>query len=564
MRGKFSFLGDIVAEVARIIGGAGTGKTTELLRIMDLVLERGICDPYSIGFVSFTRAARSEAASRAASAYGLKPSDLEQNGWFRTLHSICYRQLNIGKELLTGNAESKKWIEEAIEEPVSGAPGGEEDTDLSDSHGGKATLADHALALWDLSRSTLQPIDAIWDAFSRGNVGTPNIEHCKAVIERYEQMKRLDGRCDFTDLLGRFAGIRFGIETHERVIPEGEVPEMPAIILDEQQDTSALLDAVCRRLVEPARFAYMALDPFQSIYSFVGSNASLAMAWEIQEGKQRILQQSYRCPARVMTLGEQTLSLCSDYWDRKIAPRPEEGTVDHQCWNSYWDRELNPHESWLLLARTNFQARRIAARLNEQGIPWVPTRGNGGWKDCARLRAICALDAISQGFSILALQWRDVTKTLPSRVGETEFLTRGTKTQWAAKETDWEHIRDLGNIGEWGASPSLVEYLRNGRWKNLIKGATEFCAAAQRWGYVAALESKVRVGTIHSAKGAEADNVILLTTTSSRVEGIRETQAARDEEQRVAYVGVTRARQRLVILDERTNFRMGIPSGEVA
>ena len=42
--------------IARLIGGAGTGKTTELMRILDGVLQQGI-DPLQVGFVSFTKAA---------------------------------------------------------------------------------------------------------------------------------------------------------------------------------------------------------------------------------------------------------------------------------------------------------------------------------------------------------------------------------------------------------------------------------------------------------------------------------------------------------------------------
>lgn len=43
-----------------LIGSAGSGKTTELLRLMEEVCTRGDYGPNQIGFVSFTRAARAE------------------------------------------------------------------------------------------------------------------------------------------------------------------------------------------------------------------------------------------------------------------------------------------------------------------------------------------------------------------------------------------------------------------------------------------------------------------------------------------------------------------------
>lgn len=547
-----------MVQVARIIGGAGTGKTTELLRLMEILIREKGVDPFQIGFVSFTRAARHEAAVRAADAFNLKPEDLERSGWFRTLHSICYRQLGIGKELLTGNAESRKWLSSNLGEEVSGGFVSEDDTDLSDGAGEDATEADVALSIWEKARNTLASVDFIWREYIRTGIGVPTQPRCTEIIERYEQVKRIDHRCDFTDLLGRFAGIRFGIDHHDSTSPEGELPSAETWFLDEQQDTSALLDAVCRRLVEPARFAYLCLDPFQAIYGFAGSDARHAMSWEIQAGKERILPKSYRCPSEILSLGEKTLQQCSDYWDRGIEPREAGGSVEAREFGSWWENGIDPRESWLLIARTNFQAKRLAKRLQSEGIPWVPTRGNGGWKSCARTKAINALHALATGGAVTALEWRDVLKTLPSRVGDKEFLNRGIKSQWSKREADWSELIDLEHAGDWGASNSLIEHLGNGRWKNLIKDADIFVSALDRWGFEAVEAPKISVGTIHSVKGAEADNVVLLTTTSQRVETARDTQAGFDEEQRIAYVGVTRARQRLMILDERTPFRLGV------
>ena len=106
--------------VAQIIGGAGTGKTEELLRLMELC-DR---DPMEIGLVSFTRNARRVAATRAAARFGVAAVDLEQHGWFRTLHSICHRQLGIApKQLIGATAADRRWLGSALAEPCSGASG---------------------------------------------------------------------------------------------------------------------------------------------------------------------------------------------------------------------------------------------------------------------------------------------------------------------------------------------------------------------------------------------------------------------------------------------------------
>ena len=70
----------------------------------------------------------------------------------------------------------------------------------------------------------------------------------------------------------------------------------------------------------------------------------------------------------------------------------------------------------------------------------------------------------------------------------------------------------------------------------------------------------MRVGTIHSVKGAEADNVALLTTTSNRVDAGNDDALQHDEECRIAYVGVTRTRRNLYVINEG---RPGTPRMEV-
>jgi superfamily I DNA/RNA helicase len=73
---------------------------------------------------------------------------------------------------------------------------------------------------------------------------------------------------------------------------------------------------------------------------------------------------------------------------------------------------------------------------------------------------------------------------------------------------------------------------------------------AAKWGPELASLPRIRVGTIHSVKGAEAENVALLTTTSKLVERGLEEPSQRDEEHRIAYVGVTRARRNLIVINE--------------
>ena len=91
-----------------INAGAGTGKTTTLLNLVDQFIKDGI-RPRQIGYFSFTKKAATEAADRAADKFGLdKENDLP---FFRTLHSYAFNQLGMTKEKMMGPEDYKEFGE---------------------------------------------------------------------------------------------------------------------------------------------------------------------------------------------------------------------------------------------------------------------------------------------------------------------------------------------------------------------------------------------------------------------------------------------------------------------
>jgi DNA helicase-2/ATP-dependent DNA helicase PcrA len=64
----------------------------------------------------------------------------------------------------------------------------------------------------------------------------------------------------------------------------------------------------------------------------------------------------------------------------------------------------------------------------------------------------------------------------------------------------------------------------------------------------------IRLSTIHASKGHEADRVILLTDMTQRVAETAEKYP--DDEIRVFYVGVTRAKHQLDIVEGHNGFNI--------
>lgn len=545
-------------QIARLIGGAGTGKTTELLKIMESALQ-SVKDPTLLGFASFTRAARAEAVSRASSSWGIDPEILSKKGWFRTVHSTVLRCLgDEASELIGDSKKDLEWLCKALGVTIS--------TDLDDQYGRQKYIGDPtvsaSLNCWSLARVTMTDLKEIVRRMRRVDDGVPEYAKVVSVVEKYEMSKRLDSRMDFDDSLMRFAGIKMtptgGVD---HVMPIGFLPEVHAWLFDEQQDASPLLDIVCKRLVSApsVKWCYVVGDPFQSIYGFAGSSSACFMAWKAD--KERIMPKSWRCPKPVLALGEQCLRrLSRGYFDRGIAAADHEGEV---CESTIEDAVTmaKPDEDWLFIARTNFQATRLAAALHSFGRPmrWV-NQPDGLSNRAIGLRGLYALE---HGEVITGIQWKNAIELLPVQDEDgNKFLIRGQKSRWRNEPglvDHWDRIW-IDELAEVGATEHLVTAIKEKKWGRLVDKGNEWRRMAEKWGPELASQPRIRVGTIHSVKGAEADNVALLTTTSKKVADGTEEQAQRDEEHRVAYVGVTRARRRLVVVNEG---RSGTPRMEI-
>ena len=146
-------------------------------------------------------------------------------------------------------------------------------------------------------------------------------------------------------------------------------------------------------------------------------------------------------------------------------------------------------------------------------------------------------------------------KHCPSRTEGNNLLENGTKTRWKKYDGPVTDLNNLEGMAAWGATEQFIAAVKKCQWRSWIKQADEYVEAVTQWG----MGIVVIVSTIHGAKGAEADNVVILPTTSQQVAASQDTQAGADEEARIAYVAVTRAKKRLIIAREpRVQHQMGV------
>lgn len=541
------------AQVAKLIGGAGTGKTREMMARIESAKERLGGSPFAIGFSSFTKGARAEAVSRAADAWNVPEELLTKQGWFRTVHSIAYTQLGIESgQMVTDSKESISWIANALGVPIGAVADDEANT--TRYVGDKVAAA--ALNCWQLSRARMEPLKDVVRLLTSITGDVLPWAAVKQYVDRFEKAKADDDRVDFSDLLARFAGVRFSTEGVEVIEPEGAVPEeVKAWVFDEQQDASALVHRCCERLAagENVKWVYLSGDPMQAIFGFGGSDSRHFMGWQAE--KTRIMDRTWRCPAPVLKLGESCLRrMRQGYFDRNISPAEHDGEVVAGGHPGACVRMIDPNEQTLIIARCNYQLDDYIAQLRKAGLPFLRLKAKAG---SSAMTACKALWQIEHGEPVSGDEMAAAIGKLPA----TGNMVRGTKAAWQQREmvSRWDVVFP-DQLPEIGLKPALIDRIRAGGWSDLVPGGKHWRKSAELYGAEKATDPTIRIGTIHSSKGMEADCVVMSTETTQKIEESQSRSTERhDEERRVEYVGITRARRRLILgRNPESQFRMRV------
>ncbi len=545
-------------KTAKLIGAAGVGKTTEILRIMTLALgsHEVAGDPTRLGFTTLTRIGRAEAATRAARDWGVPVGYLEKEGYFRTTHSIAFRAVGASSDEIIGGGDhdEQAWFEKRLGAKVATTF---DDDGIVEFEGDRDCQA--ALMAWHLARARLQPLNVVIQYLYATGAYLPPPGEVLGIVQRYEDAKQRDRRIDFDDLLGRFAGIRFSVAGPEQCEPDGAVPdEVVGWFFDEAQDSSALLVAAQKRLLTGAsvQWCWISADPLQAVHTWNGADPSLFLNWPAD--KERQLSQSYRCPEPIVKLGERCLRrLGNAYFDRKVMPAAHAGEV---C--SMYDVEdaidaVSPSTSTLVLARTNKHVRRIEAMLAERDVPFDGIKPDA--EPNSKKQARAALFRLSQGEKVSTVDIGPILHLFNYKAGDTRLLADGCRDAWKKRhpKPDSVRLQDLGGIG---ATDDLIAAIASGKWTRFDPPGQDFVRVAEKWGAENVLRPKVKVGTIHASKGTEADHVVFCAGSSRPIyEQKDESKDRYHEECRLEYTAVTRARYRLTIApDLRSKFQMDI------
>ena len=415
---------------------------------------------------------------------------------FRTLHSLAFNQLGIKKAQVMQD-EHYEDIGRKLGIEVTVYSNGEEKTGFVDSDSEYFNIINAAR----IKNVSIED-EYNTDMYSE-DIDKHQLQILKDEVDNYKQAY---GLVDFTDMIEKFNVSKL-------------CPKYDVVFVDEAQDLSPIQWKMYDILKKNSKYVILAGDDDQAIYGWAGADVK---RFQDEKAKDIILPQSYRVPRQVQHIADQILNRIPD--DRRIkkqwAPRPESGTTNHIT--SIEDAPLH-NGDWLILARTNDKLLKLKPILKDMAI-YFEIKGRKSYK--TRLyTAINNYTRWTNGDKLSLLECKDLLEFLEEEEIPTE-----------------ERMYDLF---EWG-------YSRTEQWHEVFKTDPEeslYIREMLRLKEKLSKPARVKLSTIHAAKGGEANNVLLILDNTKKIrDSIERNEDKHDEEQRVWYVGVTRTKQNLYIL----------------
>jgi DNA helicase-2/ATP-dependent DNA helicase PcrA len=572
-----------MTEVIRLFGGPGSGKTTALLdRVEALLEEETDVEVRDILVVSYTRAAAAEIRERLAERLGKSPRALRGN--VSTMHAKAYDLLNLSRGDVVGESDKEEFCDQYGLEFEDEYEGSRRRSARSTTLGNKiiATsqwlqrtrrdVADWYDVPFKWNDETVRLPPDIDDNAQTGNKYTPTWPtdddrvDIPEAIRAWRQYKGDEGLTGFADML-------------ERVEQRSLLPNVDYLVIDEFQDITTLQYEVYEEWRPHMERVLIAGDDDQVVYAWQGADPDLLLDEQVTDDV--VLPNSYRLPSRILNVVNRQVSHISKRQEKDLEPRKEGGTVQGVEHPSMLDLVRNVRGTVdadagtvMVLFRARYQLFQFMDEFIDEGIPFQALTDQRMWTD--RLsQYVAGIEALGADERLTCLEGR----RLADMLADSAFGTGERDTLFEALE-EIEETAETEDLTEIPVDPEVIrehapfapEPRSAGDMLRKVTNYQERSVEAYFSGdYQDREPDRVRVGTIHSAKGREADHVFIATDLTEKVvEQMAATvdQQGRevpgggeftkttspvptltDNERRVFYVGMSRARERLVVME---------------
>lgn len=518
-----------------VLAGAGTGKTRAITHRIAYGVLSGVYQPQRVLAVTFT--------ARAAGEMRTRLRDLGVGGvQARTFHAASLRQLHYFWPQAIGGASPEVMPHKASAVAEAGS---------------RLRLRLDSPAIRDLSSeiewskvSLLTP-DSYAAAATAARREPPaglDATAMARLIAAYEEVKTDRGVIDFEDVLLLMVGI---LREHEEVA-RAVRNQYRHFVVDEYQDVNRLQQTLLDLWLGERRDICVVGDPAQTIYSFTGASPEHLLSFRTRHPDARTVElvRNYRSTPQVVTLanlvlrgpgGQRRSGSVELRAQRADGPVPELVVADNDPDEaaavasriaSLLDAGHPPSEIAVLF-RTNGQSEAFESALAERGIPYL-VRGGERFFSRKEVRDAVVLMRGAARSDDGSVPLPDLARDVLVGAG----WSREAPTSGGAARERWESLAALAGLAD-----DLFATDPQARMPALVRELEERAAASH-----APTVQGVTLASFHAAKGLEWDTVFLVGCSDGLLPiTMADTPEAVEEERRLLYVGVTRARERLVL-----------------
>ncbi len=570
-----------------LLAGPGSGKTATMTRRVEYLLENYQVNPGNILVVTFTKAAAREMKDRfekLCEEAGLKAD--YRRVTFGTFHGVFYGILRHAYHLTGKNILSEERKYEMLKEIAYG-----KHLEIEDEKDFFQGLSQEISQV----KNTRIPLEHYYSA------NCPD-EIFRSIYIAYVNRCRRGRLLDFDDMLLYC----YELLDQREDIRRGWQGKFQYILVDEFQDINKLQYDIVKMLAAPQNNLFIVGDDDQSIYAFRGARPEIMMNFpkDFPKVQTELLSCNYRSTPQILEAAGKVIAGNKKRFRKKIYTENQPGPVPViKKFEKGREEELYvkdciqkarkegcPYEEMAVLYRTNSGARFLVEILLEYQIPFQMRDSLPNLFD-----HWIAQNMIS--YMKLAMGDRSRKEFLqvmnrPNRYISREALDTETvsfeELRWFYEDKEWmcdridrmeEDLKTLKAMTPYGA----INYIRYGvgyeeflkdyasyrklRTEELYEVLDELAESAkgyktfEEWfthiaQYTEKLKEQARqqntekegvvISTLHSAKGLEFDRVFIMDVN----EGIIPYRKAAgesdvEEERRLLYVGMTRARKEL-------------------
>jgi len=318
-------------------------------------------------------------------------------------------------------------------------------------------------------------------------------------------------------------------------VKKDKCPSLDCVFLDEAQDLNPLQWEMFNYIESKCKRSYIAGDDDQAIYSFQGAEPSIFINLK---GSIDAQINSRRVPKQIHKVALSILDNIDERMHKEWLPREAEGEVIED--EMLEDIDFSKDE-WMILTRTNDQMKPLVEYLQNTG-----QRFECKFNDLLPLELVKAINdwnRLNRGANISGSEAQNIYEFLRYEKGDIKYGFSGGKSLVNVDSVDMDELRlEHGLIvsGDWSI------FTMDDEQRNYIQ---ELVASGEDLSKPA----RIKISTIHGVKGEECQNVILFTDLERII--YQSAQVNKDTEHRLFFVGVTRAKEKLYLMNQGNEYQ---------